>query len=147
MSDAAIHYVEGDDALRQRIASEWGDVAARHMHLSNSCTIVAVAGNQPIGLIAAHWRRLPDPLREVDEGYIDIIEVREAFRRQGLASRLIALALERARERGAYQLRAWSSTDKTEALAMWNALQFGLCPATTYPQGQAVSGFFVTRVL
>lgn len=147
MGDAAIRHVEADEVLRQRIAAEWGNLAARHMHLSDGFSLVAMTGDQPVGLIAVYWQKLPAPLPDVNEGYIDIIEVREAFRRQGLATGLIAAALKRARECGAYQLRAWSSSDKTEAIAMWSALQFGLCPATIHPQGQAVSGFFVTRVL
>ncbi len=45
---------------------------------------------------------------------------------------------------GFYQLRAWSSSDKTEAIPMWKSLGFGLVPTTTYPRGQAVPGYFVT---
>jgi hypothetical protein len=30
---------------------------------------------------------------------------------------------------------------------MWRRLGFGLCPATTFPRGQEVKGFFVTRLL
>ena len=57
------------------------------------------------------------------------------------------MAVERARARGVYQLRAWSSEDKTEAIPMWKALGFGLCPATTYPGGREIEGYFVTKVL
>lgn len=30
---------------------------------------------------------------------------------------------------------------------MWKALGFGLCPATTFPNGQEVKGYFVARLL
>ena len=30
---------------------------------------------------------------------------------------------------------------------MWKALGFGLCPATTFPQGQEVKGYFVAKLL
>jgi hypothetical protein len=30
---------------------------------------------------------------------------------------------------------------------MWRALGFALCPATTYPRGQPVEGYFVACVL
>ncbi len=60
----------------------------------------------------------PPPLRDAFEGHIDIIGVAAAYRRQGIATRLIEIAAERAREHGAYQLRAWSSEDKTEAIPL-----------------------------
>ena len=81
------------------------------------------------------------------EGYIDIIEVRQGFRRRRVATRMIAMCFERARARGAHQLRGWSSEDKAEAIPMWRALGFGLCPATTYPRGVEVRGYYVTMVL
>jgi hypothetical protein len=60
---------------------------------------------------------------------------------------LIDLSILRAREHGAYQLRAWSSEDKIEAIPMWKQLGFGLCPATVFPRGQEVRGYFVIKVL
>jgi hypothetical protein len=57
------------------------------------------------------------------------------------------LVCERAKEERIYQIRSWSSEDKIEAIPMWQALGFGLCPATTYPQGKEVKGYFVARVL
>lgn len=142
-----ITYTDADEAWRERIDREWGHLAARHMHLADGFSIVALAGAEPVGLIAVVWRDLPAPLAPTVEAYIDIIEVRPAFRRQGIAARLVELAAARARTRGAYQLRAWSSADKVEAIPMWRALGFGLCPATTYPDGQEVRGFFVARPL
>lgn len=142
-----IQYVDAGEALRDRIGREWSEMAARHMHTADGFSIVAVAGDEPVGLIAVVWRELPPPLPAMVEAYIDIIEVRRDYRRRGIASHLVRLAATRARERGAYQLRAWSSDDKTEAIPMWRVLGFGLCPATTCPRGQAVQGYFVTLVL
>jgi GNAT superfamily N-acetyltransferase len=145
MSEVMI--VEADEALRQRIGLEWGPVAAAHMHLIDGFSLVALRDDEPVGLIAIVWRALPPPLPATLEGFVDIIEVRADSRRRGLARRLVALAEERARAHGAYQLRAWSSADKTEAIPLWRALGFGLCPATTYPRGEPVEGYFVARVL
>lgn len=147
MDDESIQYVTGDAALRGRIRWEWGETAARHMHTDDGFSIVATSGKSPVGLIAVVWRDLPPPLPATVEAFIDIIEVRPAFRRRGVATQLVQEAMARARERGAYQLRAWSSADKTEAIPMWRALGFGLCPATVYPRGQAVEGYFVTLVI
>jgi GNAT superfamily N-acetyltransferase len=145
MSDVAI--VEADEALRRRLGREWGPVVAAHVHLSDGFSLVALRDDEPVGLIAVVWRALPPPLPATVEAFIDIIEVRADSRRRGLARRLVALAEERARAGGAYQLRAWSSADKTQVIPMWRALGFGLCPATTYPRGEAVEGYFVARVL
>ena len=117
------------------------------MHLSNGFSILALSEGLPVGLISVYWRRLPVPLEQELDAYIDILEVHRDFRRQGIARRLIALSMERARAQGMTQIRAWSSEDKTEAIHMWKALGFGLCPATTYPNGQAIKGFFVVKLL
>ncbi len=144
---AGVQYIVAGDAWKQRIAAEWGAVAARHMRISDGFSILALCDDKALGLISVCWKELPPPLPGADEGYVDIIEVREGFRRQGIATTMIEMSVERARARGVYQLRAWSSEDKTEAIPMWKALGFGLCPATTYPGGQEIKGYFVTKVL
>ena len=147
MSKNTIHYTDADEASKTWIAEEWGEVAAQHMHFVDGFSIVAVHSGEPIGLISVYWKELPPPLSETCEGYIDIIEVRQGFRRKGIATRLIELSVERAKEQGAYQLRAWSSEDKTEAIPMWKAFGFGLYPATVYPMEQEVRGYFVTKTI
>lgn len=146
-NDSLIVYVDAHDALRERIWREWGEVAARHMHSDDGFSIVALAGEEPVGLIGVARRELPPPLPSTTEAFIDIIEVRADYRRRGIAAQLVVLSAERARASGAYQLRAWSSEDKSEAILMWRVLGFGLCPATVFPRGETVRGFFVSRVL
>jgi ribosomal protein S18 acetylase RimI-like enzyme len=142
-----IRYVDADDDLKERIAKEWGEKKARHMHISDGFSIVAMYQENPIGLISVYWKKLPPPLVEKFEGYIDIIEVLEGFRRKRIAKKLVDISLERSRKMGYYQVRAWSSEDKTEAIPMWQALGFGLCPATLYPKGEKVKGYYATKVL
>ena len=142
-----IQYIEADERLKAVIAAQWSEQAARHMRLTDGFSLLAVEQETPVGLISVQWRNLPIPLAETCEAFIDIIEVHKDFRRQGIATRLLELATERAKARGAFQLRAWSSEDKTEAIPMWKALGFGLCPATIVPRGQEVNGFFVALVL
>ena len=144
---SALTFVDADEALRERIGRAWGPVAAAHMHLSDGFALVALDAGVPVGLRSVAWRALPLPLPDTIEGFIDIIEVRPGWRRHGVARQLVTLAAARARAAGAYQLRAWSSADKSEAIPLWRALGFGLCPATTYPRGEAVHGYFVARPL
>lgn len=140
-------YVNADESMKACIAREWGELAAHHMHLADGFSIVALDAEQPIGLIAVAYRCLPPPLQRTYEAYIDIIEVHPAYRRQGIATQLVAMTLERLHPQCIYQVRAWSSEDKSDALHLWRRLGFTLCPATTYPCGQAVQGYFVAKLL
>ena len=129
------------------LAAQWGETAARHFHVDDGFMVSATSGARSVGLISARWRQLPPPLAATKELYIDFLEVLQDFRRRGIASQLVGMAVEKARREQAYQVRAWSSTDKLEAIPMWKELGFGLCPATTYPGGKEVKGFFVTLLL
>ena len=97
--------------------------------MEDGFTLLALHGDELAGMISVYWKELPAPLAGSCEAYIDILEVHKDFRRQGIAARLIGLSAERARAQGAIQLRSWSSLDKQEAIPMWKALGFGLCPA------------------
>ena len=140
-SDAA------DEAMRDRVRAEWGENAARHMHLTDGFSIVALEGEILVGLISVYAKMPPVPLEESFDWYIDILEVSKDYRRRGIATHLIELTIQRAKEAGVYQLRSWSSEDKIEVIPMWRALGFGLCPASTYLHGKEVKGYFVAKVL
>ena len=142
-----IETIEANEAWQNRIGAEWGEKAARHMHIQDGFTILALEDGEPIGLISVCWKKLPPPLNDTVEGYIDIIEVLAGYRRLGIARQLIELSAERSREYGAYQLRAWSSEEKTEAIPMWEKLGFGLYPATVTAKSAEIHGYFVTKVL
>ena len=142
-----IRFVDVDEVLKSRVAEEWGEKVAHHMHLEDGFSILAMQRNELVGLISMYWKMLPAPLPETCEGYIDILEVHKDFRRRGIAKHLIDMSIERAKEKGAYQVRSWSSLDKSEAIPMWKALGFGLCPSTTFPNGQEVKGYFVTKLV
>jgi len=147
MDGLNIKFVKADEALKSRVAEEWGEKAARHMHLEDGFSLLALQDKKLVGLISMYWKTLPAPLPETCEGYIDILEVHKEYRRRGVATQLIDISFEYAKAKGAYQIRSWSSLDKTEAIPMWKALGFGLCPAITFPKGQEVKGYFVTKLL
>lgn len=99
MSELGIQFVDADESLINRVAEEWGEKAARHIHLKDGYSILALQGNNLIGLISVYWKSLPPPLPDTWEGYIDILEVHKNFRRRGIATRLIDMALERAKDK------------------------------------------------
>ena len=142
-----IEYIDADEKLKELIAKEWGELQARYMHISDGFSIVAMYQGNPVGLISVCLKKLPPPIMDKYETFIDIIEVQAGFRRKGIAKKMIEISLERSRKMGACQIRAWSSEDKIEAIPMWRSLGFGLCPTTVYPKGQEVKGYFVTKVL
>ena len=145
--DENIEYFEIDESWRPRIFREWSEKVDHHLHFSDGFTLVAAHQDLSIGIISVYWRELPAPLLNTMEGYINILEVRPDYRKRGIARKLIDLSIQRAHEFKAYQLRAWSSVDKIEAIPMWKQLGFGLCPATTFPRGKEVQGFFVAKIL
>lgn len=136
---ASIIYLDADEAMKVRVEREWGEKTARHMHLTDGFSVVALDQELLIGLISVYGKKLP--LLETVDWYIDILEVHKDYRRKGIATHLIHTICERAKAAGIYQIRSWSSEDKVEAIPMWKALGFGLCPATTHPQGKEVKGF------
>lgn len=142
-----IEYVDIDESWRSRIVEEWNEKVERHLHFCDGFTLVALDEGLSIGIISVYWRELPAPLLGTVEGYINILEVRPAYRKRGIARQLTHLSIQKAQQYGAYQMRSWSSEDKVEAIPMWKRLGFGLCPATTFPRGQEIHGLFVSKVL
>ena len=142
-----IAYVTCDEALKIRIGEVMGEVAERHIRLDDGFAFVAMNGEMPIGLIAVYRRLLPPPLSDTYDGFINILEVDGAFRRRGIARRLIEMSIERCRDLGLHQIAAWSSEDKIEAIPMWKVLGFTLCPATEHHPGLEVKGYLVALQL
>ena len=91
------------------------------------------------------WRDLPSPLTGTEKAFIDFIEVSQDYRRRGIAQRLVQMAEDRARDNGVCQIRAWSSQNKIEAIPMWKALGFSLCPAD--PKDEGSPGYYVAKRL
>ena len=128
--------------------SQWSEeIIQTHMHLTDGFSIIAKTKDTLIGMVSINWKTLADPIPEILEGFIDIIEVVEEYRRQGIARKMLEMVISHAKNVGAYQIRAWSSEDKFEAIHMWHTLKFGLTPAITYPNENTVRGVFVTKVL
>ena len=47
-----IHYIDADPSWARRIRREWGEVQARHMHLTDGFSILALSEDRPVGLIS-----------------------------------------------------------------------------------------------
>ena len=150
-----VYFRDADPAIRERIVARL-NVPGRHrlgpstIHLDDGFTIVAMNGDEPIAVISICWGMLPEPMLQTREGFIDLIDVDPEFRRQGIARKLIELAAARAVDAGACQLRAWTSSERPAALALWRGLGFCLCPAKVFvgPDNNIpIHGYFVARRL
>src|SRR5678815_985519 len=97
-NNETIEYLEIDETWKSRIIEEWNEKVERHLRFSDGFTIVALHENTSIGIISVYWRELPAPLPSTIEGYINILEVRPAYRKRGIARQLINLSIQRARE-------------------------------------------------
>ena len=145
-----IDFVMADHRLVETIIRQWHSYMPsidQYIVLEGGFTLVAMHGDTPVELVAVSYAQLPAPLDSTVEASINDIDVLDDYRRRGIARRLIELAAERARQDGACQLSAWSTDDKIEAIPMWKALGFGLCPVTHSMWGEEITGYFATRIL
>jgi GNAT superfamily N-acetyltransferase len=85
------------------------------------------------------------PLREL---FVQTFAVDDAFRRRGYGRALQLAALELARTLGCYQMRSWSSLDKTANYALKLSLGFAAHPAIYQTTGgQRISGIYFIKTV
>jgi len=115
-----ISYKYLEDSNLNEVKEVFGSIASDHTHISDGFSFGA---------------------------FIDIIEVADSYRRKGVASGLILRAMDRVKELGLYQIEAWSSEDKIEAIHMWKKNGFGICFASIISgrTGNPVYGFKVAK--
>jgi ribosomal protein S18 acetylase RimI-like enzyme len=134
---------------RPALAAAFGDWVLRTdvMHFEpGAYTLGAFDGEALAGFLSVYPKKLFGHGRT--EAYIDVIEVAESHRRQGVARTMLAMSADWARARGCRRLRAWSTADKIEAIAMWRALGFRLRPVYSGKPGhRRLTGYDVTRSL
>ena len=150
LTDKQITYRPLTPADRPALALAFGDwiLRLRELHFEPGCyTIGAFDGEAPVGFISVYPRTLPAPL-SIDDAYIDVIEVAASHRRQGVARTMLAMSEDWARAQGYSQIRAWSTEDKREAIPMWHALGYGLCPVYSgRPRRKSPNGYYVAKPL
>ena len=152
-----ITYKQIDKAVEAAIISEFGQWIRDYgcIHHGEGCySFAAFCADEPVGFISTFPLQYPAPLQECRDAYIDVIEVREAYRRQSIASKLIEMTEAWAKAYGYRQIRSWSADDKTEAIPMWYKLAYAVCPAVMRGEsvikefaGKPIYGFYVAKVL
>ena len=143
-----IVYKEINTELLEKIHNKYGKWAKEHIHLENgSFSITALHENIPIGFISTYTKKLPKPLDDKKDAYIDVIEIDEQFRRKGIAKEFIKRSEKWAKDEGLSQIRSWSSQNKIEAISMWYALDYNMCPAKIWVEWckEIVDGYYVVK--
>lgn len=150
-----ITYVPIDKAIEQKIFEWFGDAITRYDMLPNGdgCyRVAAMCGNQVIGFAAMSPACWTPPLEQYSDAFIHSIEVDESFRRRGIGRHLITMLEDWASKSGYRQIRAWSSYQSPEALHMWYAMDYAMCPATEpiYEKGELKGvnpGYYYAKIL
>jgi predicted N-acetyltransferase YhbS len=94
-----IQYVNATPDLKARLSAQSESNACDFIRFEdNYCSLVALDGDTPVGLIVAKKRPLSEPLQMVWEAYIDIVEVQPAYQRQGIGTALVEQVEAWARE-------------------------------------------------
>ncbi len=142
----SVEYVPATAELKARIQCDWASNARDWIYLGeDTCSIVAMSGDRPIGLISAQRRPLAEPVSMLSEAWISIIEVDEAHRCQGIGAALVSALLDWARENGIDQVGAWSESARTEALLLWRRMGFTFAKIDVKQGEREYHGFYVTR--
>ena len=92
-------YSDADQRMRDRVEAEWSEKSARHMHLTDRFSIVALTGEFLAGLISVYVKILPAPLQKSFDWCINILEVPKGYRRRGIATHLIGMGVQRAKKK------------------------------------------------
>lgn len=151
----SIIYKVIDSAMIEKTAKAFGDWVKNCISIEQDCySIAALLNGTVVGFISGYSNSYPEPLIEHKEAYIDVIEVAIKYRRMGIAREMINLVEIWAIEKGCHQVRAWSSDDKIEAISMWYALNYCVCPAWMKGyskkkgfENKPISGVYAAKVL
>ena len=137
---SGVYISECTDMHKELIKDQFSKKHSDHITLdSNSYSLVAIIDNNIVGFISTYIKKLPSPLENMNEGYINIIEVHKEFRKQGIATRLIEKTEKYYKQHKVTQLRGWSSDDKLEAINLWNKLKYSLSPTTIWIEDKKIS--------
>lgn len=150
-----IIYKKIDDEIEEKIIAWFGDGIMKYDMLPkrDGCYRVAAMYNeQVVGFAAVSPAQWTPPLEQYGDAFINSIEVEESFRRQGIGRKLITMLEDWVRDGGYRQIRAWSSYESPEALYMWYAMGYAMCPATEpiYENGQLKElnpGYYYAKIL
>ena len=87
-----------------------------------------------IGIITAEPRKLIKPLDDYCDLFITYIEVLKEYQNQGIATTLIQMAEDFAKQKGLFQITSWSDEETVEMNRLALKLKFTMCQALMYDE-------------
>ncbi len=116
------------------------------IHIDDGYSFISKHNEELIGIISIYIRNIfeNNSLKEI---YIDLIEVDENYRRMKVATNLLQKVVEFSKMNGIYQLRAWSSLDKEQAIKLWKNHKFCFNPVTMKKNNSDIQGVYVTKLI
>ena len=133
----------GTDAEKQELLTDYPNI--KNVIRDGGYFIVAKIEDTVVGYLWAFKRKIPAPV-EQDEIFINIIEVIYTnLRCQGVASKMISVIIEIAKEEKAYQVRAYCDIGNVPSHRLWLKNKFSISPVKM-PDG-SIAGSFVSYLL
>lgn len=145
-----VSFVSYTEDMKPEVVSQYGQAKADHMLVEDGAySIVAKHDKKIIGIISTYIKSLTEPLEDLKEAYIHILEVEPDYRNRGLATTLVHKTEKHFKAQGITQIRGWSSKDKKEAILLWKKLDYRLCPTTIHIEKKNlnVEGYYFVKKL
>lgn len=145
-----IVFVPCTNDLKEIIKTNYGEMQYSHIAIDDaSFTLVAKEGEDIVGFISTSIKPLMKPLDNINEAYLNIIEVHTDYQNRGIAKKLVALTEQHFKHLGISQLRGWSSMDKIEAIQLWYKLGYNLSPTIIWKEKEqkSIIGYYFIKQL
>ena len=148
MCEMQIKYKQIDHVILEKIVDSYGEGVREYIFIrENTFALAALDGEIPVGFICVTPAALAYPLEQLVDAFIEIYEVHEDYRRQGIGRHLVTCAEEWARSAGFRQIRTHHNNEAANAIKLSNSLNYGLCPYDYWVDGKMYSGYWVSKVL
>ena len=152
-----IIFIEANEVIKENICVIWEHMKKWRLDLmpeGDGCYVAAALINgEVVGFASLAPAELIPPLNGVVSACITDIEVDEAYQRKGIGRTLIGMLEDWAKNYGYRQIWAWSSQNNVEAIRMWYALNYGMCPAVMLGKSAVgdpnakIVGYYVVKML
>ena len=138
-----INIKNGTESDKQRLLSKYPNLDK--FFFGDGRLVIAENGNQIVGILWAHKRKIPAPV-EAEEMFINYITVFEPeLRCRGIGTQMVQKIIKIAKAEQVYQIRAKVKTENVPSHRLWLKNKFSISPAQMTDGNIAVS--FVGYVL
>ncbi len=145
-----INYRKIDALILEKTVALYGEWLNSCIIISDDTFALSVLDDDtPIGYICVTPRALTYPLEHLKDAYIEVLGVHPDYRRQGIGRHLVRCAEDWATKEGFKQIRTHSDYKSAEAIKMWYAMDYSLCPADDWIESDKIyfPGYYAAKQL